>query len=100
MQTLNAAQLKELKHSLFLAKNDWQYVSEPLVAELRKAGLSIASINASLRASAALALWLALTDKCAEFGHDVPEYKDASGLLRSLVDAEAAGTAQQVRKAA
>jgi hypothetical protein len=100
MQTLNAEQLKELKRTLFLAKSDWQYVSEPLIQELRKAGLNIATINASLRASAALALWLALTDKCAAMGHDVPEYKDSTGLLRSLVDAEAAGVAQQVRKAA
>lgn len=100
MQSLTPAQLKELKHALFVAKNDFDYVTEPLVAEMLKAKIGKPSINASLRASAALALWLALTDKCSAMGHSVPEYKGATGLLRTLVDAEAAGIAQQVSKAA
>lgn len=100
MESWNPAQLKDLKHALFAAKNDFDYTTEPLVAEMRKAKISKAAIVASLRVSAALALWLALTDKWSAMGHTVPEYKDATGVLRALVDAEAAGVTEQMSKAA
>jgi hypothetical protein len=85
MAILTPDQLKELKFTLGTAKSDWQYATEVLyVSSIR---------NEELRASAQRSLWLVMTDKCYEFGIEIPEYAESNGMLRELVDAEAADAA-------
>ena len=98
--TLSTEQFKEIKRAVWLARQDFDFALQPVVTELEKANVGKDVMLDTIRSAGQRCLWLTASDTAALAGVELPEYANATGRVRTLVDLEAATFAELLCKAA